>query len=66
MKTTGAASLVFIDQRLDIELVNYLVYNPYRMIGSDQLIQAWWKQHGLILVVGLKNDLAVVTLFHTT
>ncbi len=37
METAGAAGFVFINQRLDIELINHFIDNPHRMIRGNKL-----------------------------
>ena len=47
MITGGATPFVFLFKWGNIDLINNLAHNSYRMIYVDHLIQRWWQQHDL-------------------
>ncbi len=64
MKAAGATTFIFFEQRLYVYFIQHLVYYPYRMPLRYQLIQRWWEQHCLVLVVSFKSY-AQYTFCHT-
>ena len=57
MIARGAAAFEFFQQRININVVNYLIYKANRMILVDPIFQTLWKQFDLVGGVVLKDYL---------